>query len=170
MTVRETSGPVTHPPILWGWVRVDVTDHPDVKALYDGAPALGWEADPRLCLYKNDAERAVMLVRFEHDGEYRMVGRHTLSTDEVLFGGPKDALLLGAEAVNHMIRGLIAHDHRRGFDPNIVIANTLAKHAENDRVFSEWIREDMAPRLADALMRSYLPGVPLPYRTVSAKR
>lgn len=159
MTVREASGPVTHPDLLWGWVRVDAADHPDVTTLYDGAPALGWEADSRLCLYKSDYDQAVILVRLEHDGEYRTVLRRELTADERLMGGPANGQLLGPEAINRLIQRLIDHDNRRGFDP---IAATIgvneAMEAARDKEHTEWIHEEISPKVVWALQHSFLPG------------
>lgn len=143
--------------MLWGWARVDVAEHPDVADLYQGAPALGWEADPRLCLYKNDRDQAVILVRLEADGEYRLVIRRDATTDERLFASES---LLGLQSIHRLIQRLIAHDSRRGFD---VLDATLGandrRHLANDKAASEWLREEIGDRLWYALGWSHFPGV-----------
>lgn len=165
---REEATRVQHPDILWDWTRVDPTDHPGVDALYHGAPDLGWEGDERLCLYKNDEARAVCLVRLEADGEYRLVCRRDATSDERLFLGTD---LLGPQAINQLIRHLIAHDSRRGFDAaaHVIDAND-AKHAANDKALDEWIGEEIAPMLAFALQRSYLPGIDTVMRQVPSRK
>lgn len=149
---------VQHPAILWDWTRVDVIDHPEVKSLYDGDPTLGWEADPRLCLYKNDRDKALLLVRLEADNEYRAVLRRELTPDERMtsFAGLN---LYGRDSMVRMIQRLISHDTQRGFD---VMAATVgandAKHAEADKALGEWLREDIADRLWYAFGWSQKPG------------
>ncbi len=159
MTVREASGPVTHPAYLWGWVRVDAADHPSVTGLYDGAPDLGWEADSRLCLYKSDYDQAVILVRLEFDGEYRTVLRRELTSDERLLGGPANSQLLGPDAINRLIQRLIAHDNRRGFDPiDATLGANERKEAAADAEHMEWVHEEISPKIVWALQHSHLPG------------
>ena len=121
---------------------------------------MGWAPDERLCLYLNDTDRAVILVRLEADGEYRTVIRRDLTSDERLMGGAANEQLLGPASINRLIARLIAHDTRRGFD---VIDATLGAnerlHAAHDAAFTELIREDIADRLWFALGRSYMPGM-----------
>ena len=156
MDVREASDRVEHPAILWDWTRVDTADHPQVRALYEGAPDLGWAADPRLCLYRNDVDATIALVRLEHDGEYRLVCRRQLTADERLAGDS----LLDVQAIDRLIRHLIGIDTRRGFDA-LVYTETLnaEKQRRTDAAFAELVHEEISPRLVHAISREYLPGV-----------
>lgn len=101
MTVRENSAAgITHPEWVDGrrlWID------PEVQVLVDklhfGDPTLGWEGDERLALYREGPRW--LLMRLEHDGEYRTVcwSRPGLELDE------------------RLIMHLVAHDARRGANP-----------------------------------------------------
>ena len=69
-------------------------DHPVVDPLQNGSPALGWEGDPRLCMYVCPADDVFILLRFEHDGEYRVVCVSPVGGD------------MNPEEVNKLIRRL----------------------------------------------------------------
>jgi hypothetical protein len=77
---------------------------PEVQALVDklhyGDPTIGWEGDERLALYREDGDRW-LLMRLEHDGEYRPVCRS------------RPGLPLDERLIMH----LVAHDARRGVNP-----------------------------------------------------
>lgn len=103
MSVREITynpGELVHPQVVDGkvlWTSPEVQEM--VRKLHYGAPELGWEGDPRLALYHEQG--GWVLERLEADGQYRTVCRSKP-------GAPLD---------DRLIVGLIAHDHRRGFDP-----------------------------------------------------
>lgn len=93
-------------------------DHPAVNALTDGEPTLGWEGDPRLQMYVNPKDDVWVLMRFENDGQYRVVTVSPVGQT------------LNNEEVNKLILRLVAHDTRRGFDPK---AATDAHNAQQDK-------------------------------------
>ena len=70
-----------------------------VRTMHYGDPALGWEGDPRLALYRDGESWVVQ--RYESDGRYTIVARSR----------PGIALDKG------FFLHLMAHDHRRGFNP-----------------------------------------------------
>ena len=148
--IREHSETtIDHPEFFHGWTRVDKLDHPAVSALYDGAPDLGWSADPRLCLYRNDMENRYLLARLEADGEYRMVIR-----------SPRGEIIT-PESINRLIAKLIEGDRNRGVD--IIDATLGWNERKRVQMDKEWDAEraEVADKLVYALNRMYLPGMPI---------
>ena len=148
MEVRESTDQVDHPSVLWEWSRVDSADHPSVAALYQGAPDLGWTADPRLCLYRNNVENCYILVRRESDEEYRLVIR-----------SPRGELI-STDSINRLIKKLIAVDRQRGFDP---IAATLGynekRRLASEANFDDYVHHEVSDRLVYWATHSYLPQI-----------
>lgn len=117
-----------------------------------GDPVLGWEGDSRLAVYMapprdGHATGTYELCRLEHDGTYRSICRHA-------------AVLRGPEIMVAFVRWLIAHDTRRGYDPNVDIdtANAKATKAHDDAL-SDWARNDLADRLHHAMRKDGLHNI-----------
>lgn len=109
-----------------------------------GAPALGWEGDLRLQLYWDGSESRYVLMRLEHDGQYRAV---TCT---------KPYTLVNSETINQVIARLVQHDTRRGFDVKAhVDRHNAAVEREHERVQGEKF-ENMADKLRWALKRDGL--------------
>jgi hypothetical protein len=146
MTTRElTLATVYHPEHIGNdWQRVD---HPVLDPLTHGAADLGWEGDDRLVVYLCKPTQQFVLWRLEANGEY----------------GPCAALppngSLTPGNVNELIRRLVAHDTRRGYDAyqDVIDQQAMAaRHAETDRLAHI---EQFADKLHFALARSHMPGV-----------
>lgn len=106
-----------------------------------GAPALGWEGDLRLQLYWDGSEARYVLMRLEHDGQYRAVTATLPHT------------ILNEEKVNQVVARLVQTDTRRGFDVKAhVDSHNAAIDREKDRVQGEKF-ENMADKLRWALKR-----------------
>lgn len=126
------------------WLRVD---HPTVQPLADGHPVLGWEGDPRLCVYLHLESQTFVLWRLEANQEYMPVAS---------FGLGKE---ITPQSVNLTIQRLIEVDSRRGFDPGLdVLAaqEAVARDAHNTRMDA---LGEFADKLQYGLSRSHLPGV-----------
>lgn len=143
---RETTLLTVHHPEFIGndWQRVD---HLVIRPLTDGAPDLGWEGDDRLVVYICKPTQQFVLWRLEADGEYRPCA--TLPPNASMTPGN----------VNELIRRLVAHDTRRGYDAytDVVTQQDLAAR-DAERVRQEWVA-DFADKLHYGLSRSHLPGV-----------
>lgn len=144
--VRETTLLTVHHPEFIGneWQRVD---HPVVRPLTDGAPDLGWEGDDRLVVYLCKPTQQFVLWRLETDGEYRPCA--ALPTDAAM----------SPDNINRLIRRLVAHDTRRGFD---AYATVMAAHAKMEHDAEQERRaaiSDFADKFHYGLSRSHLPGV-----------
>lgn len=99
--------------------------------LQHGDPTLGWEGDVRLELYAGPENR-LYLWRLEDDGEYRLVARSAPNT-------PLD---------ERLIRGLIARDTRRGYNP--------AKHiVEHNAKLQKTLDDQGDERRRDVLEKVY---------------
>lgn len=100
--------------------------------LQHGDPALGWEGDARLEVYQGP-DRRLYVWRLEADGEHRLVcaSRPDLPLDE------------------RLIRGLVRHDTRRGYDP----AKSISAH--NQRLEAERDAEGDAA-LSEAKQKVYM--------------
>lgn len=89
---------IRHPQILPDgssvWIEAGIREK-----LQNGCPELGWEGDPRLEVYLGRDQR-LHVWRLEHDGEYRLVTRSKPG--------------LGLD--DRLIRHLVSHDTRRGYD------------------------------------------------------
>ena len=103
MSAREITygaGELVHPTTIGGKVLFMSSEVQDfIHKLHYGDPTLGWEGDPRLALYHEDG--GWVLERLEADGTY-----HTVCRSKP-----------GVALDERLIIGLIAHDHRRGYDP-----------------------------------------------------
>ena len=112
-----------------------------VDPIAKGEPTLGWEGDARLALYVDLASTEWVLIRYEHDGVYRIVCRWSAQTHRT------------GDIVGVVVLWLIAHDKRRGFDPEVDIATAEARvEMEQQRRQAE-IAEDTADRLGHALRK-----------------
>lgn len=149
-TTRELSDRIEHPEFLLGdCTRLDPAVFPAIRQVYDGAPTLGWEGDPRLCFY-HGPEARYYLFRLEHDGQYRMVCR----------SAPFGVGMMNEEGIHKLIRRLQAIDTWRGFDPlDATLGATERRQEQSRQEFRDMIHEETAPRLAYWAQRAYLPGV-----------
>lgn len=117
-----SAGELVHPPQVNGrglWTSPEVERI--VDKLQNGDPTLGWEGDPRLALYVTEDGRW-SVERYEADGEYRTVcvSRPGLHLDE------------------RLIKRLVKHDQRRGFDPVAAV--------QEYRPQDQWTERDDAMR------------------------
>lgn len=102
-----------------------------IRKLHDGDPTRGWEGDPRLAVYYDGPADRWEVMRYEHDGTYRMVCRSKP-------GVPFDERLIDA---------LVAHDRNRGVSPHeLVDAHNRRIAAEHQRQ-----RDDVAVETAERL-------------------
>jgi len=116
-------------------------DHPDLRPIFFGLPTVGWEGDERLSVFSWPRRQMFILVRLEHDGEYRKV--RDLVTDKPL----------GPQAVGELCRWLVERDSRRGFDAlKWVNEHNAAVDRERERAEDEW-RAEKSDKLAWALGR-----------------
>lgn len=119
---ENTAGGIVHPEVVDGrgiWLDPEVQDILD--KIQQGDPALGWEGDPRLALYRSEDGRWE-LWRLEHDDVMRpfCVSRPGLALDE------------------RLILRLVEHDARRGADPGQKVdAVNAAVQRERDGQASE---------------------------------
>lgn len=123
---------------------IDRVDGPLGQPFRHGAPALGWEGDLRLQLYWDGSEARYVLMRLEHDGQYRAVT------------ATKQHTILNDEKVNQVIRRLVQTDTRRGFDVKATVdSHNAAIDREKARVEGDK-HENMADKLRWALKRDGL--------------
>lgn len=155
------------PPVVLREHTLDLVDHPEylrlprrggvlqriddplVAPIRDGYPPLGWEGDARYALYADPQRKSWVLVRLEGDGVYRPEAETTFAAAGV-----------GAiDVVGQLLQFLVSHDTRRGYD---VVADVDAHNAaldrEQDRVFSDRVVNDLAPRLRHALRKDGVDG------------
>lgn len=119
--------------------------HLDLHDLADriknGDPLAGWEGDPRLTLafYRDPKGRGSCyeLWRLEHDGEYRMVAR-----------------LAGDLNPSGIIRKLVEHDARRGYDVHEAVSRHNAKIDREKTYQSDQVIGEHGERLAGELLRA----------------
>jgi hypothetical protein len=104
-----------------------------ITKIQHGDPIRGWEGDPRLCVYYNGDTDRFELWRLEDDNEYRIVCRSTPGT-------PFDERVIDA---------LVGWDRHRAKVPlhEQVMARNAELDAAKDAHHSEWIAEEIAPRL-----------------------
>jgi len=115
------------------WVAPEVQEI--INLLHFGYPPLGWEGDPRLALYRNGDRWE--LWRLCEDGEYRMITRSKP----------------GVALDHRLIRFLVTHDTRRGYDPKKDV-DTHNAGIERDRDREATARnEDFADKLRWALKK-----------------
>jgi len=127
---------------------VDDTD-PVLKPIWEGEPTLGWSGDERLRLYFCVGRAAWELVRYEADGQFRIVTRFL-----------EDTQTRATDMVAKLIVWLIGHDSRRGFDPVAAQDAAEAKaEADDDARLGEFISEELAPQLAHGMHKD---GVDVP--------
>ena len=125
-------------------------DHPTVRPLSEGAPDLGWEADPRWAIYLHLQDKRFVVYRLEHDNEYRGFARLPEGQE------------LTPESINQLILRIIAGDSRRGADPVAEIVRAQAEwQRDRDRENRAFIG-DLADKLMWALSRQHLPGLDIP--------
>lgn len=116
-------------------------DHPVVAPLQEGNPSIGWEGDPRLCMYLDGRANAWVLMRLEADFQYRVV---TVS--------PVDRPL-NPEEINKLCLRLVMHDTRRGFNPKEAVdSHNATVDAEKQKVADER-HEQVADKLAWGLKK-----------------
>lgn len=141
--MREQSfASLTHPEWVQGrrlWRDGSVNDL--IRRIQQGDPTKGWEGDPRLEVYYQGATKQWELWRMEADGTHRRV----MWTDP---GAPFDG---------SVIDELIASDTRRGFDvhKHLMTVNQSVNRKRSEG-FSEWVREEIAPRVAHAARKGRL--------------
>ena len=148
--MREiTLATVYHPEHIGNeWVLVD---HPTVRPLQDGSPALGWEGDPRLAVYLHKPSKTFVLWRLEMNGEYMPISHYGIENE------------LTPASINLTIQGLIRTDSRRGFDPGAAVLEQVAKdEAANEVAWRERVSQT-ADKLLYGLSKSHLPGVDVSY-------
>lgn len=114
------------------WVAPEVQDIQ--RRLREGDPSLGWEGDPRLALYRAEADTRWYLYRLETDGQYRLVLRSR----------PDVSLIT-------LIPWLVEHDTRRGFNA------AEAVNAANEKLTRE--RDAAEHERAVEAMRKVIWGV-----------
>jgi len=114
-----------------------------IHKIQHGDTILGWEGDERLAVFASPTPIGMVfeLLRLEEDGEYRFV----VKTEP---GDPFD---------NHIIHWLITHDQRRkpkGWNlDDEVKAHNMKIDADRQAQQTEWIREDLGPRLLHAVRK-----------------
>lgn len=112
-----------------------------IDKIQNGDPVHGWEGDDRLAVYRIDTPLGPVfeLMRLDEDGEYRRV----VKTNP---GDPFD---------DAIIVWLCQNDRRRKPDgwsiADDVDAHNAAIDAEREAHRSEWVAEEIAPRLIHAL-------------------
>lgn len=147
MSERElTLATIDHPRFINGgtWQLVD---HPTVRPLQDGAPALGWDGDPRLAVYLHLESKTFVLWRLEANEEYMPVGHFAI-------GGE-----ITPASINETISRLIEVDSRRGFDP---YASVMTAHEQGEKAREQDLSDqvtEFADKLHFGLANSHLPGV-----------
>lgn len=146
---RETTyDRVAHPDVLTiGKRSLLLVDEPLTRPIQDGHPTLGWEGDARFALYIDGRTKQWVLVRLEADGVYRI----TTETDMGAVG--KGAI----DVVGELIVFLVTHDQRRGFDViRAIDSHNEARERDLDRRHSDFVLNEVAPRLKHALRRDGL--------------
>ena len=133
-----------HPQFVNGrqlWLDTGMDDL--IDKIQNGDPVLGWEGDERLAVYAcpTPAGMVFELWRLEEDEQYR----HVMHTQP---GDPFD---------HHVIHWLVMHDKRRkpkswSLDDEIK-AHNLALDAQRDAERSEWVQEEIGPRLLHAIRK-----------------
>lgn len=127
-----------------------LVDHPELAVLRAGDSGLAWEGDQRLAMYSwadwdngPTAEPGrFALFRLELAGDYDLV--------RVLDAGwyPTRA------NVAQVVRWLVEHDHRRGYDPKAAVdLHNASVLAESERRHNDWLEGHVADRMAWALKR-----------------
>lgn len=127
-TITEAEHPYTLPSGAASIVDREAMDGL-LDKLHNGQPELGWAGDKRLCLAFNRQNQRWELWRLEHDSEYRLVAQ-----SQPGMGFP-----------HSIIRALVDHDTRRGYDvgQDIIDHNTrlqAEKDAASDEVLAEKMR------------------------------
>lgn len=108
LTVAEAE--LVLPEVYQGMQRWDAPEVAEiVDMLHNGYPPLGWEGDPRLALYQQG--EAWMLYRLEHDGRLQAICRSKPNTHLDV----------------RLIKMLVDHDQRRGFDPVAFVEKHAAR-------------------------------------------
>lgn len=141
---EQTYSEVVHPDFIGqSAVIVDPTAMNDlVDRLHNGDPALGWEGDNRLTLAFHKPTQQWELWRLEADNQYRLFARSKP----------------GKPFPGDIIRELVAHDTRRGFDPKAYVDEHNAKiKLEQEKQQTERNLE-FADRLAWAIKKDTRTG------------
>lgn len=124
--------------------QLTLIEDPLVSPIQKGEPILGWEGDERMALYVDHLTGEWLLVRFEHDGVYRVV-----------VGVSIDAYS-GHEIVPFLITWIVEHDTRRGFDPiSSVIEHNARLDAENQSGLDA-LASEAADRVAHGIRKDGL--------------
>jgi hypothetical protein len=117
-----------------------LVEDPLIAPLTKGDPIFGWEGDERYALYTNNRAHQWELWRHEDDG----VMRHNVSVP---------GFVRGPDVVPWLIRWIVAHDTRRGFDPHLhVVEHNTRRAVERDKAESEF-NQDFADRFHHALLK-----------------
>lgn len=122
LTLRPSQ--IHHPQYVDGntlWVDPEVQEI--ITKLHYGDATLGWEGDPRLALYRTPDHRWILYR--EEDAYQQPV--------PVCMSRP------GVNLDNSLIRRLVEHDHRRGFDGT----KLLMDHKGNPLNFTEEVSDNI---------------------------
>lgn len=147
MTVLEpTLARVDHPETLRvdsidGVTHLQRVDHPAVRPLQDGLPAVGWEGDTRLCMYVDLRANVWVLMRLEADFQYRTVTVSPMGRQ------------LNDEEINKLCLRLVLHDTRRGFKPKEAVDAHNASVDKEKKAASDEHIEQVADKLAWGLKK-----------------
>lgn len=123
-----------------------LVDHPITAPLTEGDPTLGWEGDSRLAIYLHLENKNFVLFRLEHDNEYRAVARLP------------EGRVLDQQQMNLLIKRLVEHDVRRGFDPYQEIVKTQEAIEKDLRRNQHDQNIELGDKLHWAFAHSYVPG------------
>lgn len=116
-------------------------EQPALAKVVEGDSAKGWEGDPRLAWYWDGQEQRGVLVRREHDGEYRTV----LATAQYPIGYD--------EMANRIVDKLIEQDVRRGYDPKKAVDAHNAKVDAEQNYRASQRNQQFAEKLAWGLRK-----------------
>lgn len=110
-----------------------------IHKLHFGDPVKGWEGDERLAVYFDGNSERWELWRLEDDNQYRFVCRTAA-------GIPFD---------DRVIDALLERDRQRQQQDlaESIINDALAADAAKDAKHSEFVREELGPRLHHAAMK-----------------
>lgn len=136
MILEPTLSVVLHPDHLPNLPHMIRVDHPTVRPLTEGSPAMGWEGDPRLAVYLDVPAQRFSLWRLEADNQYR----------------PTAWMPEGAEitpdSMNQLIQRLIDSDRNRGVNVGAeVMAHNEAVYQEQDDFIHDWVHGEIGPKL-----------------------
>lgn len=134
--LEPTLTSVIHPPHLPNLPHMILVDHPTVRVLQDGSPALGWEGDVRLAVYLDVPAQRFSLWRLEADNIYRPAA----------FMGEGEQIT--PDSMNQLILRLIGMDRNRGVDVGKeVMDHNIKNYEEQDQFIHDWVYDEIGPKL-----------------------